>query len=64
MGESSDAMWFDNKGQCPPLAKGHRVFVHLRCGKRPAESWAADGRYGCRWTLTDHPYDIVRWRIA
>ena len=53
-----------NYGICPGEAAGKRVKVRLRNGMKPSESWPADGRYGCRWTLTDHPFDITHWELA
>lgn len=52
-----------NYGVCPADAAGKRVKVRLRNGMKPEQSWAADGRYGCRWTLTDHPFDIVEYEV-
>lgn len=66
----------ENKaGRCPPSAVGKRVRVILRCRfpEEPVYSdantqavpggWAADGRGGCRWTLTDSLWDIVAYRV-
>ncbi len=52
-----------NEGRLPRAAQGKRVRVKLRNGKMPPESWAADGKNGCRWTLTDDPHDIVAYEI-
>lgn len=58
--------WQLNQGGfCPSEAKGKRVFVKLRNGLRPKESWPADGKGGCRWSLGEqHPFDIVAYVIA
>lgn len=53
----------ENPGKCPREAAGKRVRVELRNGMRPAETWAADGKTGCRWTLTGDAFDIVRWEV-
>jgi hypothetical protein len=51
---------------------GKRVAVTLRNGSIAGESpvpsgspagWAADGNGACRWTLTGHRFDIIRYRI-
>ena len=45
-----------NPGHCPDDAAGKRVRGIFANGDRfPADgsSWAADGRGGVRWTLTD-----------
>jgi hypothetical protein len=55
-------MW-RNQGHCPTKAAGKRVNVILRNGDE-GKSWAADGRQGCRWTLTGDDYDIVAWALA
>lgn len=52
-----------NLGELPPHAKGKRVRVKLRNGLRPAETWAADGRDGCRWSLEGHPFDIAEFEV-
>lgn len=52
-----------NPGHCPREAAGKRVRVVLRNGMRPAESWAADGKTGCRWTLEGHPFDIAEYEV-
>lgn len=53
-----------NPGHLPPEAAGRRVRVTLRNGQRPADPWPADGRLGCRWTLTGHPFDIAAYEVA
>lgn len=61
-----------NPGHCPDDAIGKRVIVKLANGliqgKEPVSStaprgWAADGRWGCRWTRTGHPYDIAEYEV-
>lgn len=68
----SEKPWKENAGTCPASAKGKRVEVELRNGTKHGlkpvsasapRGWLADGRGGCRWTLTGHPFDIVRYRI-
>ena len=61
-----------NPGHLPQEAIGKRVRVLLRCGRPGAEDinpmsppgWAADGRGGCRWTLTGHPFDIAEFEVV
>lgn len=61
----------DNPGHQPRGTAGKRVRVILRggCGSglperyRPPESWPADGRQGCRWTLNDDPFDILQFEV-
>ncbi|MFC4256714.1 hypothetical protein GRI97_15685 [Altererythrobacter xixiisoli] len=53
-----------NTGRRPEAAAGKRVNVTLRNGMRPAESWAADGRAGCNWSLNGHPFDITHFKIV
>lgn len=55
--------WQLNPGYCPAEAKGKRIFAKLRNGMIPKESWPADGRGECRWTLEDHPFDIVAYVV-
>lgn len=50
--------------QAPEAAyRINRVFVRLRNGRVPAESWPVDtGRQpNTRWTLTGSDFDIVEW---
>ena len=56
--------WRDNPGRMPGLCAGKRVEVELRNGSKPKESWPADGKGGCRWSLEGHAFDIVRFRIV
>lgn len=60
-----------NPGALPPEAQGRRVRVRLRNGAlgrtddnpmSPA-GWAADGKGGCRWSLTGGPFDIVAYEV-
>ncbi len=68
-----------NCGQVPAAAilrdewgnvTGYRaVHVILRCGystaARDVAPWpAGGGRWPTRWTLTGHPFDIVKWTLA
>lgn len=68
--------WRPNeRGVCPPEAKGRRVQVRLRNGiedgAQPiasggATGWAADRATSGRappadWSLNGHPFDIVEW---
>lgn len=63
--------WIENPGICPEEARGKRVEVQLRTGKigktdgasGTPHGWAADGKGGCRWTLSGSPFDIVRYRV-
>ena len=50
-----------NTGVVSPSMRGRRVFVRLRNGRRPAESWAVETS---RWTLTGHPFDIAEFEFA
>lgn len=61
-----------NPGHCPDEAIGKRVIVRLVegsvCGRDPVspitpKGWAADGRHGCRWTITGHPFDIAEYEV-
>lgn len=56
--------WTRNEGRLPPEAAGKRIRVKLRNGRVPPETWAADGRDACRWTLRDDSHDIIEWSIA
>ena len=57
--------WIENRtGTMPRILAGKRVRVRLRCGRMPAETWPADGKQGCRWTLENHPYDITHYKPA
>lgn len=60
-----------NPGRLPPEAEGKRVRVVLahgapgRCDDNPMSppGWAADGRNGCRWSLTGRPHDIAFYEV-
>lgn len=51
-----------NPGHLPAKAVGKRVNVILVNGHR-AEGWAADGKSGCRWSLTGNPFDIEFYEV-
>lgn len=60
-----------NPGHLPIEAIGKRVNVLLANG-RPGSTddnpmsppgWAADGRGGCRWSRTGHPFDIAEYEV-
>lgn len=61
-----------NPGYCPADAEGRRVRVLLAngaigaCDDGPtsAPGWAADGRNGCRWSITGHPFDIAEYQVV
>ena len=61
-----------NPGHLSVEAQGKRVRVRLRHGgigssdvsPMSPPGWAADGRHGCRWTLTGHPFDIVEYEVV
>ncbi len=53
-----------NPGFCPPEATGKRVRVRLANGDRPRSDWAADGRGGCRWSLTGDAHDIAAFEVV
>ena len=56
-----------NRGSCPPEAEGKRVRVRLRhavdAGLPDTRDWPADGRGGCRWSLTGDPFDIAEYEV-
>lgn len=60
--------WIENKGSMPSSLRGKRIFVRLRCGIMPEQSWPAEG--GTRWTLekdkdgNSRPFDILHWKEA
>ncbi|TCP33244.1 hypothetical protein [Sphingomonas sp. BK235] len=54
-----------NPGFLPQEAIGRRVRVRLErdpAGVAPHE-WPADGKMGCRWTRTGHPFDIAEYEV-
>ena len=71
MADEAKLRWRTNVGRCPPELAGTetRVFVELRNGTIPRDpdgrlqSWPADTKKGqkTRWTLTNDPFDIVKW---
>jgi hypothetical protein len=70
MAGDADNGWRENPGRQPRGTEGKYVRVRLRGGQgvleglQPAEAWPADGRHGCRWTLTGHPSDIVAYEVV
>lgn len=53
-----------NRGYCPEEAKGKRVGLILANGQEvTAPGWPADGKFGCRWTLTGDAHDIREYRV-
>ena len=54
----------ENTGRMPRRAAGKRVKVVLANGRIAEGDWAADGRAGCRWTITGHPFDIAGWKLV
>lgn len=63
---SANDGWLRNPGHRLAYVEGRHVFVRLRNGFAPAESWAA-GRFagdGCRWSLTGDAWDIEWFKLA
>lgn len=61
--------WQPNHGHMPGEAAGKRVRVKLRSGRIPAESWPADGKFGCNWACTpegkpSRDFDILEWKVV
>lgn len=60
-----------NPGFCPAEAEGKRVRVVLASGEAgrtddnpmSPPGWAADGRAGCRWSITGSAFDIARYEV-
>ena len=60
-----------NHGFCPDQAAGKRVRVILadgrtgKCDDNPMSppGWPADGRDGCRWSITGSPFDIAEYEV-
>lgn len=52
-----------NPGFQPRETVGRRVRVRLKNGAQPGGSWPADGREGCRWSITGHPFDIAYYEV-
>lgn len=53
-----------NPGHCPAEAAGKRVRVIMRDGSTSKGDWAADGRSGCRWSLTGCRFDIKEYEVV
>lgn len=51
-----------NPGHLPPEAVGKRVNVRLANGA-VGRDWPADGKGGCRWSITGHPFDIAEFEV-
>ncbi len=59
-----------NLGTLPVEAIGKRVRVILADGSTNRDidpsappGWAADGRAGCRWSITGQPHDIKQFEV-
>ncbi len=60
-----------NPGHCPAEAEGKRVRVRLAHGgightdpnPMSPPGWPADGRFGCRWTITGSRFDIAEYEV-
>lgn len=52
-----------NPGHLPRAAIGKSVRVILVNGLRPTAAWSADGKGGCRWSLTGGPFDIAFYEV-
>jgi hypothetical protein len=60
-----------NPGYLPVEAMGKRVRVRLANGRIGAtddnpmspRGWAADGKRGCRWSITGSPFDIKEYEV-
>ncbi|MEP9402063.1 hypothetical protein [Sphingomonas sp. VNH70] len=60
-----------NPGHLPQDAIGKRVRVLLANGREGStdpnpmtpSGWAADGKNGCRWSLTGSPFDIAEYEV-
>ena len=61
----ADLVWQESYGACPGHLRGtdKRVAVKLRNGMVIKDGWPADGgRHAkTRWTLENHPFDIVEF---
>ncbi len=57
--------WRQTTWRCPTrlLGTDRRVWVRLRNGMEPKETWAAWGKNGCRWESSGHPFDITHYRL-
>lgn len=63
--------WTANEvGACPGWLASKpnaRIYVRLRNGREPKESWPADPKRGTYWAHRyrgRYPFDIVAWRLA
>ena len=57
-----------NRGTLPSEAIGNRVRARMAGTPRGRldtgpDGWAADGRAGCRWSLTNSPFDIAEYEV-
>lgn len=60
-----------NPGYLPSEAIGKRVRVKLEHGGEGATDpnpmsppgWAADGKGGCNWRRSGHPFDIAEYEV-
>ena len=60
-----------NPGHLPKEAEGKRVRVQLahggigKCDDNPMSppGWAADGKGGCRWSITGSRFDIAAYEV-
>lgn len=50
-----------NPGHLPEDAIGKRVRVRLVNGE--THDWPADGKGGCSWKITGHPFDIASYEV-
>lgn len=50
-----------NPGHLPEEAIGKRVRVRLVNGEQ--HDWPADGKGGCSWAITGHPFDIAEFEV-
>ena len=65
--------WKPNPGHLPRSLRGedriYRIHVRLFGGycteKKEPNGWAANGRAGCHWLVSDppHPFEIKEWRL-
>lgn len=53
-----------NPGRLPKEAVGKRVRVVLVNGRRPEQSWPADGPGACNWRRTGSPFDIDFYEVV
>lgn len=57
--------WRQTTWKCPTrlLGTDRRVWVRLRNGREPKETWPASGKGACCWDDRGHPFDIVAYRL-